>query len=82
MGTSAYIAKRNEIVKSLREVRKALRTNDTMGERIERTLDRLIQRKTIITPDQLRKTVEQVSTFLSTAEKVAQAISIVMTVMS
>lgn len=79
---SAYVSKKNDITKALRMVRQALRQNDTLGERIERSLDRLIQRKTMITPEQLSKTVEQIASFVSTAQQVAQAIQAVMSVMA
>lgn len=78
---SAYIAKKEEIRKALRQVRIALRTNDTLGEKIERDLDRLIQRKTMITPEQLANTVQRISTFIQMAQQVAQAINAVMSIM-
>lgn len=79
---SAYIQQRNEIVKALRQVRSALRSNDSLGESIERTLDRLIQRKTIITPKQLEKTVQQIAQFVDLAQKIAGAVQVVMSVMT
>lgn len=78
---SAYVAKKNEIIKSLRQVRATLRANDTLGEKIERSLDRLIQRKTIVTPAQFEKTVQQVTQFIDAAQRVANAVSIVMQLM-
>jgi hypothetical protein len=78
---SAYIAKKEEIRKALRGVRAALRTNDTLGEKIERDLDRLIARKTMITPEQLANTVQRISTFIQMAQQVAAAIQAVMSVM-
>lgn len=79
---SAYVAKKNEIIKALRQVRAALRTNDTLGEKIERSLDRLIQRKTVITPAQFQKTMDQIVQFIDLAQRVASAISVVMQVMA
>lgn len=78
---SAYVAKKNEIIKALRQVRATLRANDTLGEQIERTLDRLIQRKTIITPSQFEKTVQKVVQFIDAAQRVSNAVSIVMQLM-
>ena len=78
---SAYIQQRNEITKALRSVRSALRSNDTLGEQIERTLDRLIKRKTIITPDQMQKTVEKVQAFVDMAQRVSMALNLVFNVM-
>lgn len=78
---SAYIQKRTEITKAIREIRKALRTNDTMGEKLERRLDNLISRKTIITPAQFEKVVNEVSQFVDLAQRVAQAVGAVMSVL-
>jgi len=45
---------RARAVKDLRVCRKAYRRADTLGEVVERNLDRLIsKRKTIVTPEQL-----------------------------
>jgi hypothetical protein len=41
------------VVKALRNVRKQHRSLQTKGEELERVLDRLIARKTLITPGQL-----------------------------
>ena len=74
---SAYVAKRNEIIKALRQVRATLRQNDTLGEKIERNLDRLISRKTIVTPAQMAKTVELIGNFIDAAQRVSNAVAIV-----
>lgn len=79
---SAYVQKKNDIVRALRTVRQALRSNDTLGEKIERALDRLILRKTVITPVQFEKVVSQLSEFVSLAQAVAQAAAAVMSVMA
>jgi len=81
MAASAYISKRNEIVKAIRQIRKALRTNDTKGESIERRLDSLISRKTMITPEQFGKVVTDIQNFVDMAQKVAAAVQVVMSVM-
>jgi polyhydroxyalkanoate synthesis regulator phasin len=39
---------RNLVIKSLRKVRQQFRNTDTIGEKVERELDRLIKRKTRI----------------------------------
>jgi hypothetical protein len=52
-----------------------------LGEQIERTLDRLIKRKTIITPDQMQKTVEKVQAFVDMAQRVSMALNLVFNVM-
>lgn len=50
-----FAQRREAVVRGLREARKAYRKADTAGEKLERELDRLILRKTIITPEQLQK---------------------------
>lgn len=45
--------RRDAIKKALRNTRRQYRTLDTHLEKMERTLDRLIERKTIITHEQL-----------------------------
>lgn len=47
-GRMTDAAARNLVIKSLRKVRAAFRTSDTIGEKVERELDRLIKRKTRI----------------------------------
>jgi len=47
------IQKRELVRKALRNVRKAYRTADSAGEALERDLDRLIKRKTLVTREQL-----------------------------
>lgn len=44
---------RSLVIKSLRNARRAYRTADTIGERVERELDRLIKRKTRINANSL-----------------------------
>jgi len=48
-----YVQLRALVVRGLRAARKVYRSGDTAGEVFERTLDRLILRKTLITPAQL-----------------------------
>ena len=48
-----YVQLRNLVTRGLRGARKIYRAADTAGEKLERTLDRLILRKTLITPKQM-----------------------------
>jgi len=45
--------RRSQAIRALRALRKLLRTTDSSGEKLERELDRLIRRKTLISPDSL-----------------------------
>jgi len=45
--------RRREALAAIRKLRQIWRQVDTAGERIERELDRLIRRKTLISPDSL-----------------------------
>jgi len=47
--------RRATVVRAGRNVRKAYRRADSAGEQLERTLDRLLARKTRITPEQALK---------------------------
>jgi len=45
--------RRRQAVSAVRSMRKVFRTLDSKGEKVERELDRLIKRKTLISPDSL-----------------------------
>lgn len=44
---------KSQLLKIVRSVRRAYRTADSAGEKLERELDRLIKRKQLIQPDDL-----------------------------
>jgi hypothetical protein len=48
--------RRAQAIGAMRALRKLYRTLDTTGEKMERELDRLVKRKTLIGPDSLAKT--------------------------
>lgn len=50
-----FAQRRDAVKKGLRVARQSYRKADSAGERLERELDRLIQRKTFVTPEQLQK---------------------------
>jgi len=66
---------------AFRGVRRSLRSNDTLGEQIERRLDQLINRKTLVQPEDIQKLIQQVSRFVETARVVADALNVVFEVM-
>lgn len=45
--------RRRQAIAAVRQLRRAYRTADSAGEKLERELDRLIKRKTLISPDSL-----------------------------
>lgn len=66
---------------AFRGVRRSLRVNDTLGEQIERRLDQLINRKTMIQPEDIQKLIQQISNFVETARNVADTLNVVFEVM-
>lgn len=53
----SFVQRRNAVNRAVRQVRKAYRVADSAGEILERELDRLALRKTIISPESLRSVV-------------------------
>lgn len=49
-----FVQRRNAVNAALRRVRQAYRKADSAGEVLERELDRLISRKTIVSPQSLK----------------------------
>lgn len=45
--------RRQQAVRAVRSLRRIFRSIDSAGEKVERELDRLIKRKTLISPDSL-----------------------------
>lgn len=78
---SGLAQQKKEIVDAFRAVRKALRTNDTLGEKIERRLDQLILRKTMIQPEDIQKLIQLISNFVQTASNVSDVLNVVFEVM-
>jgi len=50
--------RRREAIASLRKLRQQYRKMDTASEKVERELDRLIKRKTLVSQESLLKTAE------------------------
>jgi hypothetical protein len=51
---------------------------DTAGEKVERELDRLVKRKTLITPDQLRTASDRLVDYVKAAESLQRLYATVM----
>lgn len=65
--------RRAESRNAVRQIRKFYRTADTMGERVERELDRLVKRKTLITPDQLRTLMQRIKDYIDAVQTVSNS---------
>jgi len=57
MARSRYVEQKSQVNQALRAVRRVYRLTDTAGEKLERNLDRLILRKTMVYADQLTDTI-------------------------
>lgn len=62
------VQKREYVRKALRNSRKFYRAMDSAGELLERNLDRLIERKTLVTREQLNPLVDQMNNIWKTAQ--------------
>lgn len=66
---------RNLIIKSLRTVRQYYRRADTIGETVEREVDRLIKRKTRINSASLNTLAARYEQYLKAAEAIQKPLS-------
>jgi len=78
MATQAQ--RRGEGRAAIRRLRQEYRKADSAGERLERELDRLTQRKTLIGPDDLKKLSELLDTYIRIAESVQKLYILVMAI--
>jgi len=62
--------RRKEAISAVRALRKLYRMMDTAGERVERELDRLIKRKTLIGPAELKSLMDKTNDYLKQADTV------------
>lgn len=62
--------RRTEAKNAIRRLRQEYRKADSAGERVERELDRLIKRKTLIGVDQLDTLAKQLNDFIRVAESI------------
>jgi len=67
--------RRSQAIRALRALRKLYRTADSAGERVERELDRLIKRKTLISPDSLATLARLVQAYFKDQERMAMGMA-------
>ncbi len=65
--------RRKEAVSAVRQMKGIYRKADSLGERAERELNRLSQRKTLIGPDDLAKLADQINGYVRAVETVQKA---------
>lgn len=65
-----YAQQKLRVNAALRQVKKQLRTADTAGEKLERTLERLVKRKTLVGPQSLSICTRQYDVFINAASQV------------
>lgn len=70
-----YVQLRNLVVRGLRAARKVYRSADSAGEVVERTMDRLIGRKTLITPAQLEPLLSRWSAYRAKVAALEKALA-------
>lgn len=75
-----YAQRRANVVASIRKARQQYRQSDTAGERVERELDRLIKRKTLISPEQLQKLTTLYSDYARKCSDIQGALTVALTV--
>lgn len=75
-----YRQKKIQVNSALRKFKKSYRSSDTMGERLERELTRLINRKELVEPQSLRKTVELVRAYASLTQVLIKLVGDVITI--
>jgi len=62
--------RRSEAKSAIRRLRQEYRKADSAGERVERELDRLIKRKTLISADQLKTATDRLETYVRTVDSI------------
>ena len=74
-----YAQRKAAVLASLRRVRQQYRKADTSGEILERELDRLLLRKTLITASSLQATSQKYDAFMAQAAAIEKALTDAMT---
>lgn len=67
--------RRLQAIRALRALRRLYRTADSAGERVERELDRLIKRKTLVSPDSLATLARLVQAYMKDQERMAMGMA-------
>ena len=65
---------RNRAVSAVRAMRRVYRQADTAGEKVERELDRLVKRKTLISPNSINTLANLQSQYSLAADRTASAL--------
>lgn len=68
--------RRREAVAAVRKLRQEYRKTDSAGELVQRELNRLAQRKTLIGPDEIEKLARLIETYIKLAEALQKAYAI------
>jgi len=71
----SFAQRRNAVNRAIRQVRKAYRQADSLGETLERELDRLIDRKTIVSPESLRTLYQKYDAYLNAAAQLQRSLT-------
>jgi hypothetical protein len=71
----SFAQRRNAVNRALRQVRKSYRVADTQGELLERELDRLILRKTIVSPESLRAVLSRYEAYTRAAQDIQRSLT-------
>lgn len=74
--------RRREAVAAVRVLRQNYRKADSAGEKVERELDRLIKRKTLIGPDEIQKLANLLNGYIDLAEAVQRAYALLYQIIS
>jgi hypothetical protein len=70
-----YAQRKAAVLAALRRVRQSYRKSDSAGEILERELDRLLLRKTIITPASLQAVAQKYDQYMSLASGVEKPLA-------
>lgn len=76
----SYTARKTAVIKGLRRVRQQFRTADSAGEILERELDRLIKRKTLISPESLQGVTKKYQDHAQKVGAIAQTLADAITI--
>lgn len=75
----SFAQRRNAVNRALRQVRKSYRAADSAGELLERELDRLVDRKTIVSPESLRRMTSLYEAHLRAVQDIQRTMAAAMT---
>lgn len=75
-----YAQRKAAIIAAIRRIRQAYRKADTAGEVMERELDRLLLRKTIITPASLQSLSQKYDAFMTLGNAIERPLTDTLTI--